>query len=130
MTQDNIYKQAVFSGLRFNLGNGEVTVCDLPYFTLENLDAAYTKLHQELESSSKATLLRPKTKITEALELKMAIIKDIVETKQSEDEIAKQRQEKSILASKIREELALRKERALGEKPDDELLALLNELDG
>lgn len=126
----NIYKEAVRNQqVRFNLGNGLVTVIDLWYFPVEALDKLYTELYSELEETNKASLLTPKTRVTNLLQLKLDIIKDVVETKLAEKEAKEIKALREMQANTIREKLAAKKDQALASLSEEELLKQLAELE-
>jgi hypothetical protein len=126
----NIYKEAVKnSKVRFNLGNGYVTVVDLWHYSLERLDALYTELYSELEATNKASLLKPKTDTSKLLELKLEVVKDIVETKLAEKEAKELRAFNEAKANIIREKLAAKKDQALDTLSEEELLKQLADLE-
>ena len=126
----NIYKEAVKnSNVRFNLGNGEITVVDLWYYSLERLDSLYTELYSELEATNKASLLKPKTDTSKLLELKLEVVKDVVETKLAEKEAKELKVFNEAKASVIREKLAAKKDRVLDTLSEEELLKQLADLE-
>lgn len=126
----NIYKEAVRNPqVRFNLGNGLVTVLDLWYYPVEALDKLYTELYSELEATNKASLLTPKTKVTNLLQLKLDIIRDVVETKLAEKEAKELKVLREMQANTIREKLAAKKDQALDSLSEEELLKQLAELE-
>lgn len=126
----NIYKEATKNKqVRFNLGNGEITVVDLWHYSLEKLDTAYSILCTELENIERTSLLKPKTDIAKLLELKLAIIKDVVETKIAEKQAKELRTLQLDRARIIREKLALRKEQALDSLTEEELLKELEQIE-
>lgn len=126
----NIYKEAVRNQqVRFNLGNGLVTVVDLWQYTVEALDKLYTSLYAELEETNKASLLTPKTKVTSLLQLKLDVVKDVVETKLAEKEAKELKALREIQANTIREKLAAKKDQVLDMLSEEELLKQLAELE-
>lgn len=125
----SIYKEATKTNLRFNLGNGEVTVCDLWHYGLEKLDSYYSQLVEELEQSTKTSLLKPKTNASKILELKIAIVKDVVETKLADKAEKEAKAFKQSQAKLIRDKLAEKRVQALDTKSEDELLAMLETLE-
>lgn len=126
-----IYKEATKNNkVRFNLGNGEVTVCDLWAYSLEKLDLLYTTLYSELEQLNKTSLLKPKTDHSKLLELKLAVVKDVVETKLAEKEARELKVLREQQASVIREKLAIKADQALDSLSEEELRKQLAELEG
>lgn len=125
-----LFKEATKQHLRFNLGNGEVTTEDLWAFPLAKLDASYSQLHQELELNKQVSLLSPKTTGNKLLELKLEIIKAIVETKLADKEAKETKALRAEQAEVIREKLAAKKGQALDALSEEELLKQLAELEG
>lgn|SRR5574343_300113 len=126
----NIFKEATKNpNVRFNLGNGEVTVCDLWQYSLERLDSLYGALHQELETINQTSLLKPKTTAGDLLALKLAIVKEVVETKLSEQEAKALKVKNAEQARIIREKLAEKKLAELDTLSEEELLKQLESLE-
>ena len=107
------FKEGTKQHLRFNLGNGDITCEDLWNFSVERLDGAYSSLHSELEASKQTSLLKPKTSLNLILELKLAILKEIVETKLTDKQAKETKALRANQARIIREKLANKKEASL-----------------
>lgn len=125
-----LFKEATKQHLRFNLGNGDVTTEDLWEFPLTRLDAAYSQVHQELEQSKQVSLLSPKTTNNKLLELKLEIIKAVVEAKLADKEAKETKALRAAQAAVIREKLAAKQGEALDSLSVEELEKQLAELEG
>lgn len=124
-----MYKEATKQSLRFNLRNGEVTTEDLWHYGLERLDSLYSTIHQEIENSKQASLLKPKTNASKLLELKLAIVKDIVETKLADKQAKESKALKTEQARIIREKLANKRDAAMDALSEEDLLKQLEALE-
>lgn len=124
----DLFKKALQAHLRFNLGNGEVNTEDLLSYHEDKLDVLYSSLYETLQSSQKVSLLSTKSNANKTIELKMAIIKEIVEDKLA---VKLAKETKAIKAEKarvLREKIAAKKDIALDELSIDEMEAQLAEL--
>lgn len=126
----SIFKEATKNpNVRFNLGNGDVTVCDLWQYSLERLDSLYSSLYQELETTKQVSLLKPKTTASDLLDLKLAVVKEVVETKLADKEAKTLKASKAEQARVIREKLAAKRDAALDAQSEEELLKQLESLE-
>lgn len=125
----NIFLEATKQHLRFNLGNGEVTTEDLWSYSLERLDNAYSVLHRDIETSKQTSLLNPKTGTSKLLELKLSVIKEVVETKLADNQAKETKALRANQARIIREKLANKKEASLDALSIEELEKQLAELE-
>lgn len=106
LTTTDIYKVATKNpNIRFNLGNGEITVCDLWRYSLDKLDQLYKDLHTELNSTPNVSLFDNKTFNNEILELKIAIVADVFKTKFDELQALRNKEANLAKAKLIREKL-------------------------
>lgn len=124
-----LFKEATKQSLRFNLGNGEVTTEDLWHYGLERLDSLYSTIHQEIENSKQASLLKPKTNASKLLELKLAIVKDIVETKLADKQAKDLKELKANKARIAREKLANKQDAALDDLSEEDLEKYIKSLE-
>lgn len=128
MSKENIFEVALRNKFRFNY-KGSITTEQLFELKVEELDIIYKSLNSELKKFEEESLLNTKTKANEEIEVKIDIIKYIVSlklTEQNERLKAKENKEKkqqlmAILESKRKE--------ALQNKSEEEILAMLAELD-
>jgi hypothetical protein len=124
MAQD-IYKYAAKHKLTFNTTKGILNVSDLFDLKVEVLDKIYSELKKQEDSANTFTLLEKKTSESEVLEVKIAIVKDIVEDKLQAIETAKKAAETKAQNQKILEIIAKKKDEALEEKSIEELQAMI-----
>jgi len=115
--------------LRFASSKGLLTTEDLWSLSLTSLDAIYIVLSDEKDKTSKKSLLEKKTSANTELDIKLDILKFIVETKQAEanDKLAKTVKQQE--ATKLKELLAKRHEDKLNELTVEELEAKLKALE-
>ena len=128
MTQ-NIYKYAAKKKLTFASSKGMLKTEDLFDLKVEQLDAIYKSLKRQVKDSDEESLLDKKTAADEELEIKIAIITDIVKDKLDAAEAAKKRAEKAAAKQKIAEALAIKENEELMNKSADELRQMLNDDD-
>ena len=125
-----LYKEATKNPkIRFNLGNGDITVCDLWAYSLERLDSLYSLMHQELENSKQVSLLKPRTDASKLLEVKLAIVKDVIETKLADKQAKEAKALKAEQARVIREKLANKRDAAMDALSEEDLLKQLEALE-
>lgn len=125
----SIFLEATKQHIRFNLGNGEVTTEDLWSYSLERLDSAYSVLHRDIEASKQISLLKPKTDTGKLLELKLSVIKEVVETKLADKQAKETKALRANQARIIREKLANKKEASLDALSIEDLEKQLAELE-
>lgn len=125
----SIFLEATKQHLRFNLGNGEVTTEDLWSYSLERLDNAYSVLHRDMEASKQTSLLKPKTDTSKLLELKLSVIKEVVETKLADKQAKETKALRANQARIIRKKLANKKEASLDALSIEDLEKQLAELE-
>lgn len=124
-----MYKKASKLKLRFSTGKGNLSVEDLWDLSLEQLDAIAVKLDEQIEKSPRKSFIKTVSKGNEILELKFAIVKDIIETKMSEQAARENQQAKNAQRQKLLELIAKKEDSELEGKSADELRKMLNELD-
>lgn len=108
----NMFEIATRNKFRFPF-KGMINIEDLWDLSVENLDKVFKCLNAEMKKTKEESLLSTKSKDDEVLEMKIDIVKYIVEVKQKEKEerekmfLNKERNQKimSIIAAKQDEEL-------------------------
>lgn len=108
----NMFELATRYKFRFPF-KGMISVEDLWDLSVENLDTVFKCINAEMKKTKEESLLSTKSKDDEVLEMKIKIVKYIVEVKQKEKEerekmfLNKERNQKimSIIAAKQDEEL-------------------------
>jgi len=125
----NIYKRAARKKLRFSFkGNSGCAVEDLFDLSLAELDNGYRALNAQKKTMSEDSLLS-ESKVDPVLELKINIIKDVVETKQRIADAQTRRTATLEKKARILEILAHRQDEAIEKLETDELLALIDQKD-
>lgn len=119
-----MYKQASRVQLRFDV-KGLCTVEDLWELSVKELDSVYGKLRAEQKSREQDSLLKV-NKADDILDLKIAIVKDIVETKLAEAEKKEEANAKAERKKKILAIIAEKQDEELKGKSAEELMALIN----
>lgn len=124
----NMFEYATRNKLRFSF-KGVISVEDLWDLSLEELDFIFKNLNSNLKEEKEESLLDKKTKEKKALEVKVDIIKYIVETKIKEKE--KRKKEKEIKAKKqrIMKIMKDKKDEELKDKSVDELQNMLEKME-
>lgn len=122
-----MYKEAVQLKVRFSY-KGQISLEDLWDLSLAALDKIYSELSSEYRNLQQDGLLAKPTRESELLKLKLALVKDVFETKQNAAEEAKQAAEKSARKQKILEILSDKEDEGLKNLSADELRQLANNL--
>ena len=126
MENQNIYKYAAKNELRF-FYRGVISVEDLFDLSVEDLDSIYKNLKREQRDTNEESLIDSKTPADKDLEIKIAIVTDIVKDKLEAAEKAKKAVEKKERRQKILSIIDAKQNEALQEKSIDELKQLLSE---
>ncbi|MFW6028846.1 MAG: hypothetical protein ACOCRO_01190 [Halanaerobiales bacterium] len=124
----NLFEKATREKLRFSY-RGSVSVEDLWDLPVEELDKIYKGLNSELKKVEEDSLLGTKSAKDKSLELKVNIIKYIVETKLEEKEKRAKKAELARRKQKILEIMESKKEEQLKDKSLDELEEMINSLE-
>ena len=124
----NLFEQATREKLRFSY-RGSVSVEDLWDLPVEELDKIYKSLNSELKKVEEDSLLGTKSAKDKSLELKVNIIKYIVETKLEEKEKRAKKAELARRKQKILEIMESKKEEQLKDKSLDELEEMIESLE-
>lgn len=128
MTIEKMFEVATRSKMRFPF-RGMITVEDLWDLSLENLDAIFKNLNSQLKQVKEESLLSTKTKEDKELEVKIEIVKYIVNVKLEERESKLKEKAQKEQKQKIMEVLSAKQDEDLQNKSIDELQAMLSELD-
>lgn len=124
-----MYKKASKLKLRFSTSKGNLSTEDLWDLSLEQLDAIAVKLDEQIEKSPRKSFIKTVSKGNEILELKFAIIKDVIDTKMAEQAARENQQAKSAQRQKLLELIAEKEDSELKGKSAEELRKMLDELD-
>lgn len=128
MSNINIFQYAAKHKLRFPY-KGQIMLEQLYELSVEELDGIYKKLKREEKDNDEESLLAANKKDRD-LEVKIAIIKNIVEEKQAAAEKAKKAAETKVKRQRILEAMHKKDEEAMDGASKEELEAMLAELDG
>lgn len=123
----DIYKQGLFLGLRFEF-KGVRTIEDLTSLKVEELDTIYGALSDEKDKRPRRSLLATNDDTDDVLDLQLAIIKDIVDTKQAEKMAKQSARERAAQRQKILGVLASKEQTDLEGKSTEELRQMLEGL--
>lgn len=124
----NIFEYATREKIRFPF-RGQCSVEDLWDLSVTQLDLIYKDLNSQLKAASEESLLRVKNIANKELEVKVEIVKYIVKTKLEENNAKIKEKEKKEQKQKILEILASKKDETLQNKTQEELQAMLKELE-
>ncbi|MFW6242985.1 MAG: hypothetical protein ACOC2W_02405 [bacterium] len=124
----DMFEKATRMKLRFNQ-KGICSVEDLWDLPLNSLDSIFKELNAKIKEQKEESLLNQRTKESEILDLKINIVKYIVnvrlqEQKERENKLAKESQKKKLL-----EIIAEKQDKQLYEKNITELNKMVEELE-
>ena len=128
MENQNIYKYAAKNAVRF-FYRGVISVEDLFDLDVEELDSIYKNLKKEQKNANEESLINSKSSADKELEIKIAIVTDIVKDKLEAEEKAKKAVERRERRQKILNIIDTKQNEALQNKSIDELTQLLAEDD-
>lgn len=124
----NLFEVATRSQFRFPF-RGSISVEDLWVLSVTNLDSIFKTLNSELKQTQEESLLNTKTKADKELDMKIEIVKHIVAVKVEEENVKLKAKEQKVQKQKIMELLATKQDESLQNKSEEELKAMLAELD-
>lgn len=127
MTKTNLFEVATRSKMRFPF-KGLISVEDLWDLSVNNLDSIFKSLNSELKQVQEESLLNTKSKADEELEVKIEIVKYIVNVKLEEENVRLKVKEQKEQKQKIMQILSTKQDESLQNKSIDELKAMLEEL--
>jgi hypothetical protein len=122
-----MFEKATRLKLRFN-HKGLCTVEDLWDIPLESLDRMFKDLNIKLKAQKEESLLETRSKEDEITDLKIAIVKHIVEVRLSEQKARKDLAAKSDKKQKLLGIIAEKQDNALRDLSVDELTKLVDDL--
>lgn len=126
MENQNIYKYAAKNAVRF-FYRGVISVEDLFDLDVEALDSIYKNLKKEQKNANEESLINSKSSADKELEIKIAIVTDIVKDKLEAEEKAKKAVERRERRQRILNIIDTKQNEALQNKSIDELTQLLAE---
>lgn len=124
----NIFEYAAKNKIRFPY-KGLITVEDLFDLSVENLDLIFKTLNSQLKQVKEDSLLNTKTKEDKELDVKIEIVKHIVNEKLEDQKARLQAKERKEQKQKILEILQIKKNEELQKKSPEELIKMLEEMD-
>jgi len=125
---EKMFETAVRTKMRFPF-RGMISVEDLWDLPVESLDSIFKTLNSQLKQVKEESLLDRKTKQDKELDTKIEIVKYIVIVKQEEEDLRLKAREKREQKQKILEILATKQDESLQNKTEEELKAMLDQLD-
>ena len=125
--EKNLFEIAVRDKFRFAF-RGMISVEDLWDLKLEQLDEVYKNLMIEIKKANEESLLKSKTKDQTALEMKVDIVKHIVNYKIKETETKEQEIKRKAQKQKILEILNEKENQDLQNMSVEELKEMLNNI--
>lgn len=126
---EKMFETAARTKMRFPF-RGQISTEDLFDLSVEDLDTIFKSLNSQLKQVNEESLLQAKTDHDKELDTKIEIIKHIVATKITESNARIQAKERKEKKDKILEILASKQEESLQNKSQEELIEMLNALDG
>lgn len=127
MNNEKMFEVAIRNKMRFPF-KGLISVEDLWDLSVENLDKVFKTLNAEVKQVKEESLLDCKTKEDEELDLKIEIIKYIVDIKLQEYKSKLEEKERKDKKQKLMAILQNKQEEDLQNKSIDEIKAMINEL--
>lgn len=128
MKKESMFEVAVRTKMRFPF-RGMVSVEDLWDISVENLDSIFKTLNSQLKQVKEESLLNTKTKEDKELDLKIEIVKYIVNVKLEEQNLKLKEKAQKEQKQKILEILSAKQDEDLQNKSIDELKGMLSDLD-
>lgn len=127
MTIENKFETALRTKMRFPF-RGMISTEDLFDLSLTNLDSIFKTLNSELKQVKEESLLDTKTKEDKELDMKISIVKYIVEEKIKQEQDKKNEKAVKAQQQKIMEILSAKQDESLQNKTVEELQAMLGDL--
>lgn len=124
----SIFEKASRAKLSFKANNGVLSVNDLWDLSLESLNTLAKAVNRELKLSEEENFIAVKSSVNATLELRLDILKRIIEVKLQEREAAKDASAKSERRKAILQVLSEKDDESLKNKTREELLAELDAL--
>lgn len=128
MEKINLFEFAVRNKLRFPF-KGSIDVEQLWQLDVKDLDTVFKTLNAQAKEAKEESLLATKSANDLTLEVQIEIVKHIVATKIAEKEAHNKSIENAAERQKILAILADKRDAALKDKSEEELLEMLKKLD-
>jgi len=123
-----LFEKASRIKLRFSTNKGVLSTEDLWDLSLTSLDTLFKGLNKQLKEAGEESLLGTKTKADTELALRVDLIKYVVVTKLTEQEVSKLDIERKAKKAKLMELIAQKQDENLSAKSIEELQAELNSI--
>lgn len=130
-----MYEKAIRLKLRFASPQGALSaedLWDLPLTsgraTQANLNNIAKEVSRQLKAEGDEDFVNPKSGADEILQLKLDIVKHVIQVRQAENEAFRARAERSAKKDRLLELIARKQDQALEGKPLEELQAMVAEL--
>lgn len=131
--ENSLYKQATKENWLFDSGNGQLNVSDLWNLPLTsknnrpNLDDVARRLYNAIKEMNDVSFVNPVTNNSNTLQQRLELVKDIIATRQAENEAKNNERERQARNARIREILAEKQEDSLKNMSVEELQSLLEQ---
>lgn len=119
------FKQATREKLRFQTSKGILSVEQLWFLSLSDLDTLAVSLQEAYDKSKGKSFLDTRTTKDKGLKLQFDVVLEILQDKKDELELAKEISEKNAYNDKIIDAIAKAQENELASKSVKELKAML-----
>lgn len=123
------FEKATKQKLRFNTTKGLLSVEDLWDLSLTSLDSIARSVNKALKEESEESFIAVKTAANTTQQLRLDILKYIIEVKLKEKEVAKTRAEKSAKIETLKALAASKEIEELGAKSLDDIQKMIAELE-
>lgn len=127
MSVEKMFEVATRTKMRFSF-RGMISVEDLWDLSVNDLDLIFKSLNSELKQVQEESLLNTKSKEDKELDMKIEIVKYIVNVKLEEQNVRLKEKAQKEQKQKIMEILAAKQDESLQNKSIDELKAMLEEI--
>jgi len=125
---EKMFETAVRTKMRFPF-RGIVSVEDLWDLSVRDLDSVFKVLNSQLKQTKEESLLDTRTREDKELDIKIEIVKHIVKVKLEEEDLRLKAKERKEQKQRILEILSAKQDESLQSKSEEELRAMLDELD-
>ena len=130
---EDLFAKATRDKVKFVTVKGEISIEDLWDLPLTSekgfdLDSIAKKIAKELKDSTEESFVKPSTKGSSLLELKLEVLKHIIKVKMEENEARKNVAEKKAKKEKLMEILAKKEDASLEALTPEEIRKQLEEL--
>ena len=125
---EKMFEMAIRNKMRYPF-KGMISTEDLFDLSVRDLDTVFKTLNKQVKQAKEESLLNTKSQEDIVLDAQIEIVKYIVGVKIAEDNARLKAKENREQKQKIMAILASKQEQSLQNKSEEELVAMLNELD-